>query len=102
MSTVTRSMKGRKITSFAYQAEGAKVVFLAGSFNDWNSESTPMTRKSSGKWIADLELAPGAYEYRYVVDGDWCNEPECTGHESCPHCGPNPFGLKNQRVQIKR
>ncbi len=101
MPTVTRSLKGRKITSFACQAEGAKAVFLAGSFNGWNPQSTPMINKSSGEWIADLELTPGAYEYRLVIDGQWSNEAECANHESCLHCVPNPFGSKNQKLQVE-
>lgn len=100
MPTVTRSLKGRKITSFACPAEGAKAVFLAGSFNDWNAQSTPMTNKSSGEWTADLELAPGAYEYRFVVDGEWRGELECANHEGCPNCVPNPFGSRNQKIQV--
>lgn len=45
MSSITRSVKSRKITSFCYHAEDAKAVFLAGSFNGWNSQSTPMTKR---------------------------------------------------------
>ncbi len=101
MPAMTRSIKDRKITSFSCHAQDAKAVFLAGSFNGWNPQSTPMTNKSSGEWTVDLELAPGVYEYRYVVDGQWCNEPECASHESCPNCGPNPFGSKNQRLQVE-
>ena len=100
MPAVTRSMKNRKITSFLCHAEDAKDVFLAGSFNDWNPQSTAMTNKNSGEWAADLELPPGFYEYRYVVDGQWCNEPACADHETCPSCGPNPFGSKNQKLQV--
>ncbi len=100
MPAGTRSMKSRKVTSFLYHAEDAKAVFLAGSFNDWNPEATPMSRSSSGQWTADLELTPGVYEYRYVVDGQRSNEPGCANHDSCPNCVPNPFGSKNQRVQV--
>ena len=86
MPSVTRSVKSRKITGFSYLAEDAKAVSLAGSFNGWNSQSTPMTNKNSGEWTVDLELAPGVYEYRYVVDGEWCSEPQCADHESCANC----------------
>jgi 1,4-alpha-glucan branching enzyme len=100
MPAVTRSMKGRRITSFAYRAAGAKAVFLAGSFNEWDPRATPMTHESSGEWRAALELTPGAYEYRLVVDGQWGNEPECANHEGCPHCVPNAFGSRNQKLQV--
>lgn len=76
MLAVTRSKQGRKLTNFSCQAKGAKAVFLAGSFNDWNPHAAPMTKKRFGKWTAELELAPGADEYRFVIDGKWSNEPE--------------------------
>jgi len=60
-----------------------------------------MSRNGSGEWSADLELAPGAYEYRLVIDGQWSNEPGCANHEGCPHCVPNPFGSKNQKLQVE-
>jgi 1,4-alpha-glucan branching enzyme len=59
-------MKSRTVTSFSCEAEGADKVFLAGT-NDWNPETTSMSKSSSGQWTADLELTPGVYEYRYVV-----------------------------------
>lgn len=102
MPAVTRSMKSRKMTSFSCHAEDARSVFLAGSFNEWNPLSTPMSKRNSGDWSTDLELAPGVYEYRFVVDGEWCGEPECANHESCPNCVPNPFGSKNQKFQVDR
>lgn len=101
MPVVTRSMKQKRITRFSCQAEHANSVCLAGTFNDWNLQSTPMSKNGSGEWSANLELAPGAYEYRFVVDGEWCSEPECANHESCPHCVANPFGSKNQKLQVK-
>jgi 1,4-alpha-glucan branching enzyme len=101
MPAVTRSMKQKKITKFSCQAERANSVRLAGTFNDWNAQSTPMSKSGPGEWSVDLELAPGVYEYRFVVDGQWFNEPECANHESCPHCVPNPFGSKNQKLQVE-
>ncbi len=102
MTVVTRSMKQKKITTFSCRAEHANSVCLAGTFNDWNSQSTPMTKSGSSEWSADLELPPGEYEYRFVVDGQWSNEPECLIHESCPNCVPNAFGSKNQKIQVEQ
>ncbi|MFQ6044513.1 MAG: hypothetical protein ACE5PV_26980, partial [Candidatus Poribacteria bacterium] len=44
-------------------------VFIAGNFNDWNPKSHPLTLDESGEWKIELELPPGVYEYRFVVDG---------------------------------
>jgi len=40
-------------------------------------------------WKTNLTLAPGTYEYRYISDGHWENDPAC----SC--CVPNQFGSMN-------
>ncbi len=100
MPVITRSVKQKRIIEFSCQAEGADAVGLAGTFNDWNPEATPMSDSASGDWRANLELPPGEYEYRFVIDGQWSNEPECATHEICPRCVANPFGSKNQKVQV--
>jgi pimeloyl-ACP methyl ester carboxylesterase len=54
----------------------AKTVALAGTFNDWNTQSTPMTRKSAD-WSVIIKLAPGTYRYKFVVDKErWAVDPE--------------------------
>lgn len=39
-----------------------------------------------GKWAKELALPPGRYEYRFVVDGQWVDDP--AAKESVP----NPVG----------
>ncbi len=100
MPVATESMKQKKITRFSCQAEHANSVCLAGTFNDWNAQSTPM-RKNGGEWSADLELAPGRYEYKFVVDGQWCCEPGCEDeYRGCPKCVPNQFGTMNRLLEV--
>ncbi|HEV2829542.1 MAG TPA: alpha/beta fold hydrolase [Pyrinomonadaceae bacterium] len=54
----------------------AKSVALAGTFNNWNTQSTPMTRKGAD-WSVSIKLAPGTYRYKFVVDKDrWTVDPE--------------------------
>lgn len=54
----------------------AKSVALAGSFNNWNTQSTPMTRKGAD-WSVSIKLTPGIYRYKFVVDKDrWIVDPE--------------------------
>ena len=64
-------------------------VFVAGCFNDWQPAQTPLKPAGQGKWVVELPLAPGRYEYLFVVDGTWIPDPNAT--ESVP----NPFGGKN-------
>jgi len=55
--------------SFRLQAPDAKNVSLIGEFNDWNPSATPMKLTDSGYWETTLELRPGAYDYKFLVDG---------------------------------
>ena len=52
----------------------AKVVALAGSFNGW-SQSTTLCAKMSSEWVCRLDLSPGKYQYKFVVDGNWIIDP---------------------------
>lgn len=67
-------------TWFHYFDPGAREVFLAGTFNGWNKEGTRMLRQGGGEWTAELELPPGRYEYRFVVDGEWKDDPKAKAY----------------------
>lgn len=54
----------------------AKSVALAGTFNNWSTQSTPMTRKGAD-WSVSINLAPGTYRYKFVMDKDrWTVDPK--------------------------
>jgi hypothetical protein len=55
--------------------ENAQNVFLAGSFNGWNGNDVRMERITGG-WKAKYYIAPGNYEYKFVVDGKWIPDPD--------------------------
>lgn len=52
----------------------AKEVRLAGNFNLWNYTELQMLRTESG-WELHYALAPGMYEYKFVVDNEWIVDP---------------------------
>lgn len=63
------------LVRFEFQAPDARGVALAGSFNDWDQTAIPLSR-SDGVWSVTVPLAPGEYEYLFVVDGDrWLPDP---------------------------
>src|SRR5687768_11278347 len=65
----------------------AESVAIAGTFNDWRPEVTPMIAVGEGRWVKDLSLPPGTYEYCLVVNGcKWVPDPQ-VGETT-----PNPFG----------
>ena len=88
-------------TELACHSDTATVVFLAGSFNDWSQTATPMKKGKDGQWSASLPLAPGRYEYKFVVDGEWCCEPGGTSETvHCTHCVMNEFGTMNRVLEV--
>jgi hypothetical protein len=72
----------------------AKKVCVAGSFNNWQPERTPLKSSGNGRWLGDLKVAPGRYEYLFVVDGQWLPDPNA--RESVQ----NPFGGKNSVLTV--
>lgn len=62
---------------FAYEDPGASKVSLAGLFNNWNMEATPMTQDDKGVWRVTIQLPPGKHEYKFVVNGaNWVTDPD--------------------------
>jgi hypothetical protein len=52
----------------------AKTVMLAGSFNNWRTDEWYMHKTAYG-WELPYTLGPGNYEYRFIVDGKWIDDP---------------------------
>lgn len=70
----------------AFHDGQAQMVCIAGSFNDWHPSATPMLHMSHDRWVKELSLPPGRYEYCLVVDGQWLCDPAAAEKV------PNPFG----------
>jgi chromosome partitioning protein len=83
-----RQIKGGIIfTAFFPNASSVK---LAGDFNNWKPEKSPLEQLGKkGSWYIRLELKPGTYRYRYVVDGKWQQDPN---NQKIEH---NPYGEFN-------
>ena len=67
------------MVSFEYFNPTAHEVSVAGSFNGWQTGAAPLKQQRGEKWSTSLLLAPGRYEYRFVVDDQWQDDPmvEC-------------------------
>ena len=66
--------KRRKVT-FSLTSSDANEVILMGDFNQWNPKVHPMKKNKNGVWEKMTFLPPGTYEYRFMVDGQWKNDP---------------------------
>ncbi len=52
----------------------AEAVAIYGSFNNW-IQTKNYCAKESGGWVCRIDLAPGKYTYRFLVDGVGLNDP---------------------------
>jgi hypothetical protein len=82
-------------TAFVLDAPDAKRVQLCGDFNGWKPESTPMARKTGGRWEATVPLPPGRYQYKFVADGHWLHDPKALENV------PNEHGSLNSVIQVR-
>lgn len=87
-------------TEFKCHAPDAGAVFLAGTFNDWQTDTTPLAVDDRGTWKAKLDLPTGRHEFKFVVDGQWRCEPNCHASGECPKCVSNDFGTMNRFVDV--
>ena len=93
---------GTTKVQFGCPALDARNACLVGSFNNWDPQASLMTRQENGEWFTALELAPGTYEYKFIVDGSWCCHPgvddnQYPGEDAVPNC----FGTKNRVMRVE-
>jgi 1,4-alpha-glucan branching enzyme len=75
--------------TFRFTAPSATTVSLAGEFTDWQKRAIPMQKGKDGIWTAMVDLKPGKHSYRFIVDGQWADDPDCQIRV------PNPYGTQN-------
>lgn len=85
----------KKRVTLSLEAPGASHVTLCGSFNDWDPANGSMKKDSKGVWKKVLNLDPGKYEYKFLVDSDWITDP------TCGETLPNPHGTLNSVLRVK-
>jgi len=82
--------------SLTFDSPDAKEVFLAGDFNQWQlNHESKMELSQDGRWIKRLQLQPGCYRYRFVVDGQWRQDPANPSYQM------NPFGSMDSLLEVK-
>ncbi|GAA4272882.1 hypothetical protein GCM10022258_21760 [Aquimarina gracilis] len=72
----------------------ARKVVLSGSFNKWNEDLFTMVR---GKdcWTITLNIRPGEYQYKFIIDGEWIADP------LNPNKKLNEFNGYNSIINVK-
>jgi hypothetical protein len=68
------SLKGNTVFRLKGHAD-ARVVAVAGTFNNWNQSQMLFGKEGDG-WVCRIDLAPGKYTYKFIIDGDWILDPD--------------------------
>ncbi|HEX9105339.1 MAG TPA: isoamylase early set domain-containing protein [Polyangia bacterium] len=82
------------VVRFALAASAAHEVSLAGDFNGWRPDATPMLRGADGVWTVQVPLSHGNWSYSFVVDGKWVEDPLAESWRA------DGFGGKNAVVRV--
>lgn len=81
---------------FSYTDNAATTVAVYGSFDSWSAAAaTPLVHGSAGAWSASVNLAPGTYQYKFIVDGtSYVSDP------ANPDGVSDGFGHENSVVTV--
>jgi len=88
-TTAKERAPSRKRITFSLRVPEAQSVEVVGSFCNWQPKSHILKKEADGIWKKTILLLPGSYEYRFLVDGDWRDDPECAERVG------NSFGSAN-------
>jgi 1,4-alpha-glucan branching enzyme len=84
----------KKRVNFNLHAPTARTVYVAGNFNDWDPSARALKCDKKGVWRTWMNLPTGKYEYRFVVDDEWQEDP------TCEERARNAFGAYNSALEI--
>ena len=85
---------GKKWVKFEFNAHPKSEVFVAGTFNDWNDRKMKLKEEDAGVYQTSLLVPPGRHEYKFIVDGRWCPDPNCGERVS------NALGSQNSVINV--
>ena len=85
-----------KSVTFTVHAEAGQDVRLAGCFTDWETKAKKMTfKKTNGVYSATVKLAPGEYQYKFIIGDKWVADDQNTEFV------PNDKGTFNSKIVVK-
>ncbi len=90
-----QKIKRRRVT-FSFETSDAKEVILMGDFNNWNAKKHPMKSNGNGMWNKSVMIPPGRFEYKFLVDRQWEEDPQ--NDRICP----NNFGTYNNVFNLTK
>jgi 1,4-alpha-glucan branching enzyme len=91
---MARQLESSKKQTFRFKAPSATSVLLVGDFTHWQRRGIPMQKGKDGVWVVAVDLEPGRHFYRFIVDNEWQDDPDCTLRVS------NPYGSQDMVRQV--
>ena len=92
---MAKTPKSKGPQSFAFTAPTALSVQLVGDFTNWQQKPISLKKGVNGIWRTQVSLSHGTHHYRFLVDGQWHDDPECTLRVT------NPFGNENMVCEVQ-
>jgi 1,4-alpha-glucan branching enzyme len=92
-ANAVEKIKKRRV-QFAFHSTAAREVTLVGDFNQWDPKKHVMKKGENGSWEKTAMLSLGTYEYKFLVDGFWAEDP------ANPERRPNCFGTLNNVLKV--
>jgi len=89
---VYKKAKSKGKCQFSIKPTGGRKVHIAADFTNW--KPVPLIKQKDGMFVADFTLPTGMYQYKFIVDGQWCCDPDNSIHAA------NPFGTTNSIAQV--
>ena len=92
---IKQTIAKKQVTFTCNVNSESQAVYLVGDFNDWRPTAGKMNKGKNGAFQIKMKLAPGDYQYKFIVDGVWLNDPNAEEQVM------NPYGTLNSIVRVK-
>lgn len=84
--------------SYSPPTSGFHEVGLAGDFSEWQ---ILVMENVGGNYVLNLDIPPGTYAYKFIVDGRWIADPNCTASAEDPFGGVHSLLVVEASTQGK-
>ena len=91
---MSKRRKHPRKETFSFTAPDALSVLLVGEFTEWQQKAIALEKGNDGVWTTTVTLPQGTHNYLFIVDGEWCDDPNCAVRV------PNPFGGHDMVRQV--
>ncbi|GEL10879.1 hypothetical protein FGL01_16180 [Flavobacterium glycines] len=84
MSIKKQFIKSKPVckVTFSIEAKEATNASVVGDFNNWNPEEGALSKLKNGTFKGAFDLdKDAAYEFKYLVDGEYINETEADSYK---------------------